>query len=109
MKFTKRQNKILYNYFFHLGFIILLIFTIASSVNENHVVINNFNTVKALSSSVLNLIEREEVNFVIDSYQKVFSITEINNYKGKKVWQSRDNSSEKRLRIYEIGNSSRKF
>ena len=85
MKFTKRQNKILYNYFFHLGFIILLIFTIASSVNENHVVINNFNTVKALSSSVLNLIEREEVNFVIDSYQKVFSITEINNYKGKKV------------------------
>lgn len=85
MKFTKRQNKLLYNYFFHLLFVFLLMFVVASAVNENSVVINNFNTVKALSSSVLNPIENKINHTENMVYQKVFSIQELNQYKGKKI------------------------
>ena len=81
MKYKHKTNIALIRYFFCLFFIITLIFVVASSNNKNVIVASNINTVKAVKSyqiKILNKQEIEEIN--VDKYIKVNSINEINNY-----------------------------
>lgn len=85
MKFTKNQLKYLKIYFFNLFFFIALLFLIGTSNQQKSMVVNNINTVKSVQSSRIEQIIEKTNQETIDEIIDVFSIQDLNNYKGRKL------------------------
>lgn len=81
---SKKQINSLNQYFRGLFFIIILLFIVATSNTKSSIVTTNINTVKAVESSRIEKIEKEEVS-KIEEYIKVNSILEIETNKNKKI------------------------
>lgn len=81
MKYKHKNNTPLKKYFFCLFSVIALLFIVATSNNKNVIVASNINTVKAIESSRIVKIEKEEE--VEDlNYIEVFSVEDIKNNQG---------------------------
>jgi len=80
----KKQINSLKVYFFNLFFVIFLFFLVATSNSKTSIVINNVNTVKAIESSRIEIMENFSVPEKIEAI-KVFSVDEIKLNQNKRI------------------------
>lgn len=74
MKYKHKSNEPLIRYFFCLFSLIALVFIVATSNSKNVLVASNINTVKAIESSRIKVIEKKEAK-----YTTVYSVEDIKN------------------------------
>ena len=80
----KRQINSLKLYFFNLFFVLFLFFLVATSNSKTSIIVNNVNTVKAIESSRIEIMENVLVTEKIEAI-KVFSVDEIKLNQNKNV------------------------
>ena len=87
MKWYRKQINSLVAYFSILGFTIGLLLIIATLDNPEKVIVTNINTIKSVEASKIVPISNNifQGTFEEPKYIKVFSVTEINNNKDKKI------------------------
>ena len=80
MRYKHKDKKPVIRYFICLFSLIALVFAFATSNKRSIIVASNINTVKAIESSRIKVIEKEEKNQIEEiKYKTIYSINEIEN------------------------------
>ncbi|MBQ8892193.1 MAG: 3D domain-containing protein [Bacilli bacterium] len=87
MRYKHKNKEPLFRYFFCLFSLIALVFIFATSNKKNIIVASNINTVKAIESSRIKVIEKEEKKEeeVESKYKTVYSVNEIETNQDKLI------------------------